>query len=114
MLWTHLINANQIYHIIEESNSTPCVIFKHSRRSPVSNLAKRKLETEWPFSLQDVKAYYLNAKKYHRLSRLLSSVFGTGNELPQLIIIADGKCIYSTCQSEIEVRELQDLLAVAA
>jgi bacillithiol system protein YtxJ len=47
MIWTELITESQLEQIHEESKTKSILIFKHSRRCSISQVALDRLERKW-------------------------------------------------------------------
>lgn len=105
--WTPLVEEAQLETIDEISQATPCLIFKHSTRCSISSVAKNRLEKHWKFSDDVLPAYYLDLISYRNVSNTIASRYGIRHESPQVLLIKDGRCIYSGSHFEIGVDELQ-------
>jgi bacillithiol system protein YtxJ len=101
MRWIPLTENQQLDDIIAESHHKPIAIYKHSTRCSVSLMVKKGLESEWRLTGEQMPVYYLDLLTYRPISNRIAEVFAIEHESPQLIIIRDGKPIYSASQSEI-------------
>ena len=101
--WKNLDSEIQIESIIEESHSSPQVIFKHSTTCPISGMAKRRLEGDWTL---DIKPYYLDLLSYRSISNAIADKFNVRHESPQIILIHNGKAIYNESHLDISVSNL--------
>ena len=105
--WMLLTKEAQLETIDEISHSTPCLIFKHSTRCSISSVAKDRLERHWKFSEDVLPAYYLDLISYRNISNTIENRYGIRHESPQVLLIKDGRCVYSSSHFEIGVDELQ-------
>ncbi|MCC9166517.1 bacillithiol system redox-active protein YtxJ [Pontibacter harenae] len=104
MNWHPLTSTEQLDNIVEESKSTPVVIFKHSTSCSISATAKSRLERQWDGAgVDNVKPYYLDLLSYRPISNEIAEVFNVMHESPQLLLIQDGMCTYNTSHMGISV-----------
>ena len=111
MNWINFTDSQQIQEIIELSKQKPVLIFKHSTRCSISSTALNRLERAW--NLDQAKAYYLDLIAYRPISNQLAEVFGVEHQSPQVLIIKDGKCIYTESHWEIAFDAIQPILTTA-
>ena len=105
MNWTPLQDELQLNKIIENSNITPQVIFKHSTRCSVSSMAKNRLDKndagETPF-------YFLDLIKYRDISNKIAEYFSVRHQSPQILVINKGKCVFTESHSGIVFDEIEE------
>jgi bacillithiol system protein YtxJ len=108
MNWHPLTSAEQLDTVIEESKSTPVVIFKHSTSCSISSTAKSRLERQWAGAgLDHVKPYYLDLLRYRPVSNEIAEVFQVQHQSPQLLLIHDGMCLYDASHLGISLDSLK-------
>ena len=108
MNWITLTNEAQLEELVNRSYSAPQVIFKHSTRCSISNVAKNRLEkAQTP---GDIDFYYLDLLNYRPVSNAIAETFAVDHESPQLLLIKDGKCVYNESHMGIDMEELKDQL----
>ena len=101
--WKQLIDLGQLNAIVEESNSKPVLIFKHSTRCSVSRMALRHFEND--FDLEDkITPYFLDLLEHRDISNEIAVRFGVQHQSPQLILIKSGKAIYDASHSDIDAK----------
>lgn len=105
--WLPLQAPSQIEEIVENSRSTPCIIYKHSTRCSLSSLAQHRLEKAWAFDQQAVLPYFLDLIAYRDISNGVASEFGVAHQSPQLLLIKDGRCVYHASHLDINARSLK-------
>lgn len=108
MNWHPLTSAEQLDQVIEESKSTPVVIFKHSTSCSISATAKSRFERQWSGAgLDYVKAYYLDLLRYRPVSNEVAEVLQVRHESPQVLLLEDGVCTYHASHLGINVDALK-------
>ena len=108
--WIDLHTSSQIDEILEKSEHTPCLIFKHSTRCNISGIAQYRLEDDWNFAAEALSPYYLDLIRHRDLSNLIAEKFQVHHESPQVLLISRGDCIYEESHLGIRVGELQEIL----
>ncbi|MEO7316001.1 MAG: bacillithiol system redox-active protein YtxJ [Ginsengibacter sp.] len=104
MNWIPLDEEEQLEKIIERSQNTPQVIFKHSTRCSVSSMAKNRLDKN--DNPEGIDFYYLDLIKHRNLSNKIAEDFKVQHQSPQILIIRDGKCTYTESHSAIMMDEI--------
>jgi bacillithiol system protein YtxJ len=107
--WRPLIDLGQLNEIINESTTTPVVIFKHSTRCSVSRMALKQFENEFNLTSK-VTSYFLDLLEHRNISNEIASRFGVVHQSPQLILIKDGKAIYNASHSDIAAMKLVEFI----
>ena len=109
MNWTVLSEETQLDIIKEESKTQPVVIFKHSTRCSISDMAKGRLERSTEPA--GVKFYYLDLIRYRSISNDIAKVFGVTHLSPQILIIKDGSCVYDESHNGISMQDIEERAA---
>jgi bacillithiol system protein YtxJ len=104
MNWIELVSNDQLDSLIEASSAQPQIIFKHSTRCSISTVAKNRLERaglpgHLPF-------YFLDLLSYRPLSNTIAEQFGIEHQSPQILVIKNGKCVYTESHSGIVMDEI--------
>ena len=107
--WRPLTDLGQLNEIINESTTTPVVIFKHSTRCSVSRMALKQFENEFNLTSK-VTPYFLDLLEHRDISNEIVIRFGVVHQSPQLILIKDGKAIYNASHSDIDALELKQFV----
>lgn len=108
MNWITLRSHEELEQLIALSKEQPQVIFKHSTRCSISNVAKNRLEKAQ--APGDVNFYYLDLLNYRPVSNAIAETFAVEHESPQVLLIKDGKCVYNESHMGIDMEELKDQL----
>lgn len=110
VMWNELTQLQQLDTIIEESESIPVLIFKHSTRCSVSRMALRAFENEFSLPEEDLKLYFLDLITYRDVSNEIASRFDVVHQSPQIILIKNGKAVYNESHSDIDVTAIENIL----
>lgn len=109
MNWKNLDNSDELNVIIKESFHKPQLIFKHSTRCIISKMALKNFEADFDFGNR-VEPYYLDLIAFRNISNKVSEVFDILHESPQILLIKDGKAVYSESHEGISAAELSKVL----
>ncbi|MFY7839516.1 MAG: bacillithiol system redox-active protein YtxJ [Lacibacter sp.] len=108
MNWTHLRSNEELEQLIHLSTQQPQIIFKHSTRCSISSVAKNRLEKAG--APDNAGFHYLDLLNYRPISNAIAEKFAVEHESPQILIIKDGKCVYSESHMGIDMDEIKDQL----
>lgn len=89
--WIPLTDMNQL-EIIKKSNKAVGV-FKHSTRCGTSMMVKRRFESNFDLTVDEIDLYYLDVLSYRPISNELASLYNLMHESPQLLIIKNNQLI---------------------
>lgn len=104
--WLALTQKSQLSEIILASNTQPIAIFKHSTRCSISRMALRQFEAE--FNLHEIPLYYLDLLNYRDISNEIAEKFKVIHQSPQLLLIVNGNCIYTSTHENISAKSLEE------
>ena len=108
MNWNTLDNDKALEQIKSESFEHPVVIFKHSTRCPISQMALSWFERSWKQEEMGViEPYFLDLIQNRPISNKVAEEFGINHESPQLLLIDKGECTYHRSHSNISYKELK-------
>jgi len=110
MDWNDLTDLKQLDEIIAESENTPVVIFKHSTRCSISRMALKGFERDYAIEIGEAKPYFLDLLEHRDISNEIALRFEVVHQSPQLILIKNGKAVYTTSHSDIDAIELKERL----
>lgn len=115
MNW-NVINSDAVLNtIVEESNTQRVLIFKHSTRCSISSMALNRMERSWNESeMQGVSPYILDLIAYRSLSNRIAELFDVYHESPQVLVIENGKCIYTASHMGINYASLKQFASISA
>jgi bacillithiol system protein YtxJ len=106
MEWIQLTSERQLADIRERSKTKPQVIFKHSIRCGISSMALSRLERTYVPMNADF--YLLDLISNRSISNRIAADFDVPHESPQVLIIADEKCVYDESHSGINMDEIEE------
>jgi bacillithiol system protein YtxJ len=110
MNWINLAIPQQIEEIRQKSYQKPQVIFKHSTRCSISNMALNRLERS---TLPDnIDFHYLDLLIHKDISNKIAEEFGVYHQSPQVLLIKDGKSVYDESQMAITMDEIKEAAAL--
>lgn len=109
--WRNLIDLGQLKEIDTLSFEKPVLIFKHSTRCSISRFALKNFENEYKYSTDDFYLYFLDLLEHRAISNEIAIQFGIHHQSPQLLVIKEGKCIYSESHDGIDATQLQSFIA---
>ena len=110
MNWQTLSAPEQLEDINKLSESVPVLFFKHSTRCSVSAMAKRKLESEWRFSDNQIIPYHLDLLANRTVSNKIAEDYSVNHQSPQVLLIKNGKCIFHASHHDIDADDIAPLL----
>ncbi len=108
-IWIPLETLGQLNEITTLSFEKPVLLFKHSTRCSISRMALKEFENDFNLSSK-VTPYFLDLLEHRDISNEIALRFGVVHQSPQLILIRDGKAVYDTSHSGIEVAALEKQL----
>jgi bacillithiol system protein YtxJ len=109
MNWNKLITIEQLGAIDSESNSTVVLLFKHSTSCSISSTALNRLERKWQNDIA-IKPYYLDLLAHRDVSNDIARRYNIEHQSPQVLVISNGKCIYTNSHFGISYEEILTLL----
>jgi len=107
--WNRLTSVDQLETIIEESNSKPIAIFKHSTRCGVSSMTFRQFENNFNIENEKVKLYFLDLIAFRELSNEIAIRFQVMHQSPQLIVLRNGNTVHHSSHYSIDADLLDNL-----
>lgn len=112
MNWNELSEINQLELIDNESESNLVMILKHSTRCSISSAALERLNRKWSQTdYEKIKPYYLDLLSHRNISNAIETRYEIEHQSPQVLIISNGKCIYTETHSGIRHDELMEIVA---
>jgi bacillithiol system protein YtxJ len=111
-IWSNLTEEKQIVEIIDLSNSIPVFIFKHSTTCGISAQAKENLELSFKNSDKSFLFYYLDLLKFRSVSNEVAAILNVHHQSPQLILVHDGKVVFTTSHHKIKANTIDESLSL--
>lgn len=99
--WKSLTQINHLDELVEISNHRPVIIFKHSTRCSLSEMAFDRLKNDWEHLSDEMDLFYLDLLEHRSLSNEIESRFMVRHESPQILIMSQGEIIGHTSHREV-------------
>jgi monothiol bacilliredoxin len=110
MNWNNLTDMSQLDTIDEESKTQKVMILKHSTRCSISSAALGRIERKWKEGdASSVKPYYLDLIAHRDISNAIEARYNVYHESPQVLVISNGKSIFSQTHMGIDLNEIMDV-----
>jgi bacillithiol system protein YtxJ len=107
MNWQKITSIEDLQKIKQLSEKQKIMIFKHSTSCAISATVIARMERNWKEGqTKGVLPYYLDLLSYRELSNQIAQHYGIRHESPQVLLIADGKCIYDASHYDISFDEV--------
>ena len=104
--WSVLSEEAQLNSLLQDSYNRPQLIFKHSTRCSVSQVAKTRLEKAEP--VPGVDFHYLDLLAFRPLSNKVAEDLQVYHESPQVLLVHRGECVYDESHLSISMEELAE------
>jgi len=108
MNWLPLTSIGQLDSIKEQSFEKSIILFKHSTRCSISDMAKGRLDRSPDINTADF--YLLDLIAHRDISNEIAERFQVHHESPQILIIKKGECTYAESHSGIRIEEIEEQL----
>ncbi len=105
--WIKLESNAQLDEFTKESFKKPVLLFKHSTRCSISIMAKTRLDQKWDIEDDAITPVYLDLLKHRDISNKIAEDFNIIHQSPQVLLIKEGKCVYTSTHSSIDPRMIK-------
>lgn len=113
MNWNTLNTTEELNKIDELSAAQPVLLFKHSTRCSISSTALNRIERKWKDTdSQRLVPYYLDLIAYRDVSNAIAARYGVEHQSPQVIVVVNGKAVYSATHFDIVYDDLLNAINV--
>jgi len=110
MNWNKLEDISCIDKINNLSKEHKVLLFKHSTRCSISSSALNRLERNWKDEdSEKLSPYYLDLLKHRNVSNAIAELYAVEHQSPQVLVIKDGKCIYTETHYGISYEDLTSI-----
>ncbi|MGV9004267.1 bacillithiol system redox-active protein YtxJ [Flavobacterium sp.] len=106
--WKILENSEQLEEIKKISFEKPVTIFKHSTRCSISRMAWNQFQKHYNISSENMEVYFLDLIEYRSISNGIADDFQVQHQSPQILVIKDGVCVFTTSHESIDAKDLED------
>jgi bacillithiol system protein YtxJ len=108
--WNNLTTEEDLLKINNDSYNQPQIIFKHSTRCSISQMAKNRMIEGLDQLIDQAAIYYLDLLNYRNISNEIANKWGVEHESPQIIVIKNGEAIYHSSHNMIKVMDIKEHL----
>jgi bacillithiol system protein YtxJ len=109
--WQTLTSISDLKNAIETSFQKPVLIFKHSTRCSISQMALDRFERTWTeANISKITPFYLDLIAHRDVSNQIADQLSVEHQSPQVLLIQDGKCIFSETHQSIRLQNSLDLI----
>jgi bacillithiol system protein YtxJ len=106
MNWNNLTKLDQLAEIKIQSEGQPVLLFKHSTRCSISDIAWRRIkDANLP---EKAVYYYLDLLSHRDISNEIAQIFNVHHESPQVLLIRNNDCAYTESHLGITVEDLTE------
>jgi bacillithiol system protein YtxJ len=107
--WNTLQDLSDLENVVADSQEKATVIFKHSTRCSISRMALKQFENEYNLG-DSASLYFLDLIAHRDVSNEIATKFGVEHQSPQLIVIKNGKAVFSATHSDIDAVKLESFV----
>ncbi|MBL1410062.1 bacillithiol system redox-active protein YtxJ [Sphingobacterium faecale] len=100
--WIPLNDQQQLQDIITNSYQKTIVIFKHSIRCSISRFVLNSFENEFDYPKEKIEAFYLDLIHFRDISNEIARRFNVQHQSPQILVIKNGKAVFSASHENID------------
>lgn len=105
--WNNITKQKNIDTIIKNSYSKPQLIYKHSTKCSLNAKILGQLQNDWKKEYADkIEPNYLDLLSYKKISSQIASTFDVVHESPQVLVIKNGKCVYTVSHTKISLSNI--------
>ena len=105
--WSPLNDLDQLEDIVTNSYEKTIVIFKHSTRCSISRFSLNSFENEFNYPKEKIECFYLDLLAHRDISNEIARKFQVEHQSPQVLVIKNGKAIYSASHESIDAGILE-------
>jgi len=109
--WQTLTSSSDLDIALEASFEKPILIFKHSTRCSISQMVLDRFERNWSAAnLAEIIPFYLDLIANREVSNQIEDQLQVEHQSPQMLLIRNGKCIFSETHQAIRLQNALDLI----
>ena len=113
-----IVQPEELESVIGKSAEQPLFLFKHSTRCPISAGAYRRV-SDFLADADDAgnehpPVYLINVVESRPVSNAIQKALGVIHQSPQLILVKDGKSVWSTSHHNINADNIHKAIAEAS
>jgi bacillithiol system protein YtxJ len=108
MNWLQLDSQEKLSEIKKLSSHRRILIFFFSKQHTIDYIIKYTIEREWNPREMEMPVYFFDVDKNRNLTDILIKEFGILSVTPQVVIIENGKKVFSAIEGEIDFKTIRD------
>ena len=109
--WQTLTSISDLNNALEASFQKPVLLFKHSTRCSISQMALDRFERTWAeTNLDQVTPFYLDLIAHRDVSNQIADKLNVEHQSPQVLLVKDGRCIFSETHQAIRLQNVLESL----
>lgn len=108
-----LSSLSQLNEIDTLSASQHVVIFKHSTRCSISDIAYHRLQKGNTEEINKIPVYYLDLIQHRDISNAIAEKYHVYHESPQVLLIKEGECYFDCSHMDISWPLILDEMQVS-
>lgn len=89
------------------SNDKPVVVFKHSTRCSISRFALKQFDANFNYPDNKMDWYLLDLLNHRDISNEITRRYNIEHQSPQIVVIRNGKAVYSASHDAIDANDLK-------
>ncbi|MBD3638062.1 MAG: bacillithiol system redox-active protein YtxJ [Crocinitomicaceae bacterium] len=110
MPWEVMETKEDLQKMLEDSSNKAYLLLKHSTRCSISHLIKKRLESNWDLTEEEIIPVYLDLLAHRPLSNDIEKELNIRHESPQVIVLRGGEVIYHASHSAISLDAIKNAL----
>lgn len=105
-MWSKVLTVSDIDNILKASFDKPQLLFKHSTSCGTSFYALNVIEEEEEMLASAYNCHYLDLLAFRNISNLVAEKWNVKHASPQVILLKNGKVIYTASHSAIQANKI--------
>ena len=110
--WKALTDIRQFDKILKDSKAKPALVLKYHPGSRESQIAKHNLDSNWAIPAKDLDLYVVDVNSHRNVADVITKVAGVDNNLPQVLLFADGVTMYDESHELINFKKIKIALKI--
>ena len=108
--WIHITSNQDVENIWNRSIERPQLLFKHSTRCGISLHAQERLMKGQEMLEVLTDLHYLDLLEFRSVSQYITEKSGVFHQSPQIILVFQGKVIYTASHQAISAEKILEKL----
>lgn len=108
--WKVLTKISDFHALLKQSDTIPCLLYKHSTRCELSTIMWYQL-CEFKQQNSQTPCYFVDVVSQVALSQQIAQQLNELHQSPQILLIHQGDCILEASHTDINAEEIEEELA---